>query len=586
MIFEARSIMQRFALAALLLLNLVPPGVVRGDAPADDVLALVPPDAGAILVVTSLRDRIPEIVSSPIVQAFRSLPTVQKWQQSDKFADILKGRDEIEKSLGIDLATIRDDLIGDCVVLAVHLPAGRPTEEVSGLLLSHVRDRQALNRLIEHINASEKASGTLLEVEESPGRAGSATVFHRRFAPNTKPDEWYAVTRGDIYAWSNSEALLRGAVERSTEARAAHGPIDRFREARRTMPEASFLQIHADARFLERLFLSEAPRQDSSPPISPKRILAPIDRVGLALEWRDGPILHLRETFVEGRMPLWARPAEVGIRKEFPVMPGSAIAVAFWEWDLGAIYDSLEGLLPEKDRGRLHALRLAVQGVLLGKDLRRDILPGIGPSGFAILEASEGVKPLKGSIGLTLSASHDVAPAIENGLRTLAAVMALDSENQGKEARVKVSEQGGIRVTTLVSGDRRWSFASTPNQLVLGTESKVVFETLGRLSNPSPPKEVSRIAKLRERFFPDSAGFFAVDLAAVGRFATRHAELLARQSAARRGGDEIEARRDLDRALELLRPIGGTFAAWRVNPDRSWVQTIGLVGRSGPTEGR
>src|SRR4051794_30116287 len=69
--------------------------------PREELLALVPPDAGITLVVEDLRTHAQEILASPLVQRLRALPTVKAWERSDKAKSLQKARAEIESALGV-----------------------------------------------------------------------------------------------------------------------------------------------------------------------------------------------------------------------------------------------------------------------------------------------------------------------------------------------------------------------------------------------------------------------------------------------------------------------------------------------------
>src|SRR4051812_44516514 len=120
----------------------------RAGTAGDALLALVPPDAGLTLVVEDLRGRSREVLASPLVDRLRGLPAVQAWLRSEKGRGLVRARAELEAALGVTAATLRDDLLGDALVLALRPRADGSPDDASGLLLTRVRDRKALERLI------------------------------------------------------------------------------------------------------------------------------------------------------------------------------------------------------------------------------------------------------------------------------------------------------------------------------------------------------------------------------------------------------------------------------------------------------
>lgn len=569
-------------LLALAALSCSPAGA---GTPSDDLLGLVPPDAGLTLVVSDLRGHSREVLGSPLVARLRELPAVRAWRRSEKGMALTKSRAEIESALGVSLATLRDDLLGDALVLALHVPADRPVDEPAGLLLTRVRDRKALERLIAALNAAETAGGILTRVAERPGSGGSPTVWQRDFAPGTKPDEWYAILPDDTFAWSNSESLLRAVFARR-QGGSGLGASPRLQAVRDALPADSLARLYVDPRFLMRM--ARSGEKAGAPPADPaiRQVLDSMDYAGAALLWRDGLILRTHETFEPSKVPAVLRVREAGESEAADALrrvPRSALIVASWRWDAVALFDFFLGRIPEGDRPRTEMALLAAKGMLLGKDLRREIFPDIAPAATAFLDTPVDGVSLTGVLSLGLAGRREVADAIDNGLRTVLALAALDTNRKGKPIRVATADRDGIRVTTLEGAGRPWSFAATPDAIAIGSGPDIVRRELAARAGTRPGAEDGRIGELRRAAFPKASGFVAADLEAIHRAAMPHREVLARLHARSRGASEADVRRDLDRALELIEPFGGAFAAWEFAPDaRSASQVFGLVGRSMP----
>lgn len=549
--------------------------------PREELLALVPPDAGVTIVVDSLRDRSREILASPLVQRLRSLPAVKAWKQSEKAKDWKKSQAEIQSALGLSLASLRDDIVGDALVLALHLPADRHPDAASGLLLTRFRDRKALDRLIDTVNASEIANGTLKQVVEIPAHDGVPRTWHREFVRGTKPDEWYAILGENTFAWSNSESLLREALSRT---KAGDGLVanPRFRVVDRALPDAALARIYLDPRFLQRLIESEARGGKSA--VDPQVIyaLSALEYAGAGLLWQDGPILHLHQSFDPKRVPsgIFGKASGGDARNSaLRRIPGSAVAVGAWRWDVARIYDLLFSHLAEADRVKAENALTMVKGMLMGKDLRREILPYVGRSSSFYVDVPDH-GPVSAVWSIDLLDRADVAQAIENGLRTFAALVALDPNRKGGPLRVESTDQGGVRVTTLAGGETPLSFAAAPNRLVIGSDPDTVRRALAPDNPAAHSADESAVGRMSRAFFPGSENFLALDLAALHRAASSRRDLLACRHATSRGVTEAEARRDLDRALELIEPFGGAFFSWTFSaPEQSLHQVIGVVGR-------
>src|SRR5438270_4114280 len=150
------------ALLAILLLA----GNARAATPREELLRLVPEDVGFCLVLKDLRSYGTALANSPFVQQFqtsplgatlRSAPETEKLTELDRF---------LQRYLDLTATQLRDDILGDALVLAYRPgPPGKPEEE-EGLFLLRARDTKLLTRLVEQITVLQKESGDLQEVEE------------------------------------------------------------------------------------------------------------------------------------------------------------------------------------------------------------------------------------------------------------------------------------------------------------------------------------------------------------------------------------------------------------------------------------
>ena len=70
-----------------------------------------------------------------------------------------------------------------------------------------------LERLIQAVNAQQKASGELARITN---REYGLTTYHlREFAPEApRPPEWYITYPDGLFAFSNSESLIQSVIDR------------------------------------------------------------------------------------------------------------------------------------------------------------------------------------------------------------------------------------------------------------------------------------------------------------------------------------------------------------------------------------
>jgi hypothetical protein len=549
---------------------------------ADDLLHLAPPNAGAVLVVQDLRGHAAEFARSSFARQLAALPAAKKWRESDAFRQFTRARGEIESALKSDLPSIRDDLLGEVFVLVIQPGAGDDPTQARGLLLSRVRDRRLLDRLIAFINEGEIKNGPLVEVARSE-REGVA-YHQRRFRPGTKSDEWYVILDDGTFAWSNSEALIQGAIDRKKGLSAGLLEEPLFQRSRAALPEKCLASFFLDPRFAERILNQGAAA--SGPPSNPaaaeavSRYVASLKYVAAGVEWRDGIFVHLAEIHDPNRVPKllkqWAT-APRGTESAPPWLPADAFAVAATSIDFPALAEALIAVSPRTERVRIENVMTVVSGVLLGKDVRREVLPRLGPALWLVARAPLGAEsrpPLTLALkigGPNGPGTSSLGQALDNGLKTLLSMMALDAKRGDGQERLETSEIQGVSVTALSGAKSPFAYAIVDGRwLVLGTTREAVASLVAARDRG----ESTEFARVRAADFPDADTFAFVDLKAVASWAETHRPAIAAKLAEGRSGSLALAEHDLDQAIALARLFRSAFIANRVEPDYSMARQV------------
>lgn len=595
--------MPKRPLAALVLACacLLPAPLARAEeTSADALLKLLPANAGAAMAVENLRDRWAEVVESDQANRIRALPAFRAWLDSPGVRDFTRARDQILNFLQTSQAEIRDEILGDAVVLAI-LPPRDPAESPSrarGLLALKARKPDLLKRLIDRINEVQKQEGEIAEVVET--KRGELAYFTRRFPDAAhRLAEVYVLFPDGVFALSNSEAAIREAIDRKTGAVTEPS----FPDAAGFAEISAALKTRPPVRlFLAPEFLLRALEELPAPEDAGARALlamvrgrlADLNRLGAALEM-DGARIQVR-AFQAVKPEALKRPGGVAFTPVHPggdgtdgpgprmtTFPETAFAAASFRLDAPAAYVAFLDMLPEKDRVRAANLETIADALLLGRGLRSVVLPAMGPRAIVYLEGPDPAATLPGNFPLPIVTAIEineegrkaaVADALENALRAFLAAATLEGKKIPATARVTKRDD----VTSL---DVPYPFAFAVDgqgrRLVAGSSADSVARYLRAGANPAAGE---RFRAIREAGFPDCDAFAAIDLPALADLAEKHEDALIAAAARRERRKPEDVARDLDQAVAAARLFDAAFLAARYDAASGVVEhRAGLLAR-------
>jgi hypothetical protein len=589
------------------------------------LLKLIPPDAGVVLTVDDLRGQVRELLASRLAAEFQKLPAVKAWFDSEKYEELERARDNIEGAFEVPLTGIRDQVLGDAVVLALRLPSDPPFDpsRARGILALKAGDPALLKRLIDKVNTIQQQNGEIAEVAERV--AGDTHYFVRVYPDGSgRLAEAYVLFPDGTFAISNATGLVSDLIGRKTARGGGRTPAPaslaeqpRLQALDRQLPEGALARLFVDARLAERL-LKNAPQ-----PKSPgeqrgvaliRRYIEALDFAGAALVARDGRLaLHTAETFeprkfqdLFGRSPAGSSPSGGQLVR----LPSTTLAVGSLDVDLASLHEFLTRLVPEPDQPRLANLETALSGIFLGQDLRTRILPGLGPRILAFVDApadsdlgtasdsrGAGKWPFPTVLALELGTGGDrpwstaastetprasVAAAVDNAMRTLFAVLTLDEKRAHGRSRIVAREVAGVTVTTLdPPTPLAYAVDRASHRLILGTSPDSIARYL---QAGSAPEANARFRRLQAAAFPGAHSFLCVDLAGVEAMAEKHRDRLTKMIARKEGRSADSVSRDLDQAIALAHLFDAAFVTSRIDPASATIHhTLGLLARqAGP----
>ncbi|MGP0064573.1 MAG: hypothetical protein ACLQGP_13370 [Isosphaeraceae bacterium] len=595
---------------------------------ADELLRLVPADATVVVTVEGLRDQFRTLAASRLASNLRQLPAVRAWFESEPYRNLERSRVDIESGLGVKLADLRDDLVGDAAVLVLRLdPDALPDpRQARGMLMLRARDPELLDRVIARVNASQQGSGELERVRD---RVRGATAYHVREFPGGagRPPEWYVRYPDGTFAFSNSEALIHGVIDRKARttagkdgadegapAGAGLGELPKFKALRRRLPEQALARVFVDPRSIERLLVA-VPRSNKP---SDVRILAMLERYLAAVDYAgavltlgsDAIVVYAVETINPSRLEPWLRRWSGDSRawsSSLRRVPATALALASAHVDASALREAVFQLIPSDSQQRVSNLESLATGLLLGQDLGSRILPALGPGVIAYIDSphdpktkadGSGPTPGRGSlfpvvvvVGFSQepgtprsdgrspesrTATIALASALDNALRTVLTMTALGESHGEGRSRIVTRDVAGSTVTTLdVPLPFAYAVDRARGRLVLGTSAVAVTRYL---ECSSDPEAGHRFRELQALAFPDAETFLCVDLDALSGLVDRYRDRVVRNIAARQKRPTADVERDLDHVVALARLFRAAFISSRMEPDATAIhRSIGVI---------
>lgn len=564
--------------------------VSRNRTAADDLCRLLPSDAAAALVVENWGERSRSFFKSKLYQDMSKLSAAADWRESAANRHWRSFLDRTETIFGMPAGRVRDEFFGESAALALHLPADAPLDAARGLLLSRVRDLKSAEKLLDKLNAAEREEGKLVEVADR--RQSGLSYRVRVFAPGVKPTEFYALLADRTLVWSNSEDLVRGVLDRSAalsdQARNPRplglGDQAGFQALRAALPDSPLVSFHLNPRVWEKRLELSGPGDESLALI--RRVLHSLDGFALALENRDGPVLHLRATLRPiPRDHPFARLLRADAHADAERMaspsrvPADAIGFAVARIDLVTLFDLGRAATAWDRHPSLPLLQTFAEGIMLGKNPRRDILPNVGPFWLSYLRDA-GERPLEVVSATSLADDPAVSAALENASKTLLALVGLSANDRRAKSRkeslshsfIETSRIGDTVLTSL--SEPSLAFAIDRRHFAIGS-SQAALQTWLKSRTDEAAWDVRR--RLISTYFPDSGIYAIADLDRLRAAIAPRRERLARLLSSA-GDDPAATSRDLDRVLESLSLFRFGFLSLACEPESASIHIrIGLV---------
>lgn len=510
----------------------------RAESARDELLRMVPDDVGFCLVLHDLRGHAAQLLESPFVQQFHKSPLGALLTNDRDWQKLNAGREQVEALLGVDWTKLRDDILGDAVVFAVR--PGKQDED-QALILLRARDPQALAKLVERINAFQKAGGEVKAVEP---RAHNGQRYLVRVDAKAMP--FYALI-GSVLAVSSNEALLREALgRRLLEAAAEPLLAERLRQL--LGPDRQLASLWLNPRAFDTAVAAKTEQGSDGQKAVLQKFLSywkALDGVALGVGVHDDAKITLALRAQTERLSPAARrflaeaskPSELWRR-----FPDNALFAFAGRFDASAFEEMLGEFLTPQTRRTLHDTLDRFVGAPLDKDVIKDVLPYLGPDvGVCVTAPVEGAKSwVPHAVVAVRVRPGDKPPHVDQALFSALTALAQAAviDHNGKHAErmsLKIDVQDKVEVRYLRGAAR----------LPAGLQPAFALKD-GYLLLASSPEAVRRFAATADVPADGAVPLLRMSLKDVRRYVQTHRKGLAAALAEQNNAKPEEIERQLD----------------------------------------
>ena len=544
----------------------------RASAGPETLLRLVPEDMAICLLIEDLRGHAVAFLESPFAKRFLISRLGKELLASPEIAKLREIDPFLQKSLQISLVQLRDDILGNALVLAYSPgPVDKPDRE-RGLLLLEARNAEQLAKLLERVIALQKESGEVKEVHERPHGG------HKYLAAVGPRTTTFYFLSGAILAVTSEEAVLLESIARLDDP------------ASKSAFKGRFPSLDSKGRVLS-LWLNPKPyralleKQASlvkGPQLAALNTFLEywkaLDCVGVFVNHRDDCEVTVA---IEGR-PNDLPPGAANM--VFKPLPSASDLAARWPQgafltftgsiDLPGVVAGVSEFMDPPTRQSLQASVEQKAASVLGQDVVGQALPILGPEFGCCVAFPPGGDPAWFPHVLAAVRIHPTPanPAPElplmNALNSIATLVVF-AQNQVKPGSISLRSQivDGAEIKYLASDKEfppgfRPAFAYRGSYLVLGSSPAAI----GRLAlRPSAPA-------------PTSSPFLQLVFPPLLAYLRERQEVLAAYHAAHEGLNKAEALAGLEHltaVLELFERL--EVAAYPVPNGLAWTARLQLA---------
>ncbi len=562
------------------------------DDAGNSLRKLVGDDVGLCVEVTQLKDRLPQLRASRFLERFRSTRVYRQWLQGRDYQKLNAARVTVEKLSKKPFETFANELFGQAVVLAVYPVAdGKP----AGVLLTRAASDNDLDFALATWNRAEQRQPVELKHDgRSYFRRGKIAEGQQPDAGQRSKHRQFYFRQGATLALSDSETLIRRVIDLTVAAEANEKSrcllnSQNYQRAIKSLSQANFATVY----FNPRAWDGEVLKQSNA------RTPPPVRALWERCESLVGGVSMRQALVVEAVLLYDNTNAAAGwtdfVKKAagFPLflerVPPTALLSFAGRVDVSRVETLITSNTLENKQKELKRFRQVGQGLLLGQDLLRDVLPKLQVNWGAYVVRREKLAthaaPVDGLFAIELpdgdgdgdgdGAEADgqqvsLRAALDNGLNTGLNLLAAFHNGKAPQqaARVRIERQKDALMRWVDSyGPYQPAYAITSKYLVMASSPQLVREFNSRSADASLAKS-PEFRTWATTYFPAANQIVIFNAAETRGFLERNRQFFVDQATTNRKLSAEEATQRMQRFDDILQLLDATFVAAQIGSDR------------------
>src|SRR5262245_58599393 len=443
--------------ALLVLLGVAAPATAQAPGPAEELLRLVPDAMSLCLVVQDLRGHWARFQKSPWPKAIKESPWGAALLDSPEVKKLGEFVEKVSERLSVTWPQVRDDILGDAVVLGYRQGAGADDEQ--GVLLLKARKADLLARLVDRINKEQTKAGELKRVVE---QNYNGVKYYRR--EEIGKNHFYFL-QGPLLAFTGREETLRqvmdlqakpGKEPRLLQQLQRAGVVSAPKNARQGARPLAALWVNPrtfDGEMQQRL--GKAGPAEAHALKQFVKLWSAVD--ALVLSFTPDRELELSLT-VQARAQNLPQPvqrfftAPTKPSELWQRFPDNAMLTVAGRVDFPALVETIGQFVPAAERkSAMEKVQAAFS--LAGLDVVKDVLPNLGPEWGICVDAAPDPKDFPHVLAALAvkPVEKEVYRELFRGLQFLSRLALLGyNEKAADRIQLKTMRQGDVEVHYLV----------------------------------------------------------------------------------------------------------------------------------------